>query len=99
MAKTYKSKAKRTLILNESRTQELDMLCIVLTTSKTIPASPADIITSEDSCANKNNRERERESFCLEAANLRAERNALKEEVEMLNMKMPFNYVGTKGDS
>ena len=51
----YKSKAKRTLISHkESRTQELGMLCIVPTTSKNIPASPAGIITSEDSYANEN---------------------------------------------
>ena len=78
------------------------------TTSKNISASPAGTITSEDSYANENDTTfdlsspvsvSERESFCFEAANLRAERNALKEEVEMLNMKMPFNYVGIKGDS
>ena len=51
----HKSKAKRTLISNkESWTQELDILCIVPTTSKNIPASPAGMITSEDSYANEN---------------------------------------------
>ena len=88
----------------ESRTQELDMLP---TTSKNIPASPAGIITSEDFYANKNDTifdlsssvsVSERESFCFETANLRAERNALKEEIEILNMKMLFNYVRIKGD-
>ena len=78
------------------------------TTSKNISASPAGTITSEDSYANENDTTfdlsspvsvSERESFCFEAANLLAERNALKEEVEILNMKMPFNYVGIKGDS
>ena len=79
----YKSKAKRTLISNkESRTQELDMLCIVPTTSKNIPASPAGIITSEDSYRNENDTTfdllspvsvSERESFCFEPANFRAE--------------------------
>ena len=38
----------------ESRTQELDMLCIIPTTSKNISASSAVTITSEDSYANKN---------------------------------------------
>ena len=86
----------------ESRTQELGMLP---TTSKNIPASPAGIITSEVSYANENDTTfdlsspvsvSKRESFCFEAANLCAEQNPLKEEVEMLDMKMPFNYVGIK---
>ena len=69
------------------------------TTSKNIPASPAGIMTSEDSYANENDTTfdlsipvsvSERGSFYFETANLRAERNALEEEVEMLNMKMPL---------
>ena len=51
----YKGKAKRTLISNkESKTQELDMLCIVPTTSKNIPASPERTIISKASYANEN---------------------------------------------
>ena len=45
--KRYKDiKPKGTLISNkESKTQELDMLCIVTTTSENIPASSAGTIT------------------------------------------------------
>ena len=84
------------------------MLCIVPTTSKNIPASPAEIIISENYYANENHTifdlsspvsVSKRESFCFETANLHAKQNVLKEEVEMLNIKIPFNYVGIKGDS
>ena len=76
--------------------------------SKNIPASPAGTITSEASYAYENDTTfnlsspvsvSERESFCFETVNLRAQHNALKEEVDMLNLKIPFNYVGIKGDS
>ena len=85
--------------------QELDMLWIVLTISKNIPASPADVMTSKASYENDAVFDlsnpisvSERESFYFETANLRAERNALKEETEMPKMKMSFTYAGIKGD-
>ena len=97
---TDKGKAKSTLISNKkSRTQELDTICIVPTASKNILASPSGIITSEDSYAIETDTTfdlsspvsvSKREGFCFEIADLRTEQNALKKEVEMLNMKMPF---------
>ena len=69
------------------------MLCIVPTTSKNIPASPAEIIISENYYANENHTifdlsspvsVSKREGFCFETANLHAKQNALKEEVPMI---------------
>ena len=84
------------------------MICIVPTTSRNTPDSPEGIITLKASYANENDTTFDlsspvsvstRESFYFNTAKQCAERNMLKEEVEMLNMKMLFNYPQIKDDS